>query len=100
MINVRAEDRKLGPVQRKVLRMCRLKPGTEVLLKSNDVSAARRLEQRGFVIVKPDYFGVWCILRTSGMENPLPRLSDIEADRRADARREERLNDRFPRSRR
>ena len=52
--------RGFGRVQAKVLRMCEMKPGTEVLLKAKEIAAARRLARRGLVVVIPDYFGTWC----------------------------------------
>lgn len=53
----------LGHVQAKVLRMCEMKPESEVLLATIEVAAARRLERRGLVDVHLDYFGVWCKVR-------------------------------------
>ena len=59
---MRAKEDRLGPVQEKVLRLVRDKPGTEVLLKPNEGRAARRLARRGLISVFADGCGVWAKL--------------------------------------
>lgn len=50
----------LVAVQEKVLCLCQMKPGTDVLLKGRrEANEARRLERRGLVSVFRDDFGVW-----------------------------------------
>jgi len=52
----------MGPVQQKVLRLCELSVGSEVLLNRREAAAARRLERQGRVTTYRDGCGVWAKL--------------------------------------
>ena len=75
----------LGVVQEKVLCLCQMKPGTDVLLKGRrEANAARRLERRGLVSVFRDDFGMWAnSLVDSHTDSPTPPDSDSVAAVRA-----------------